>query len=138
MRRFILGCVVLLVGMTGVFLYTGIMEEREFQLGDVRHRYTTITRGQKLAYVVDARYDEENEAKIVDLARGADIFYCEAPYLDRDADKAGERYHLTARQAGLLAKKAGVNKLVVFHFSPRYTGQGDLLATEAGQAFENG
>ncbi len=113
-------------------------EEREFQLGDVRQRFTTITRGQKLAYVVDARYDEENEAKIVDLARGADIFYCEAPYLDRDADKAGERYHLTARQAGLLAKKAGVNNLVVFHFSPRYTGQGDLLATEAGQAFENG
>ena len=31
MRRFILGCVVLLVGMTGVFLYNGIMEEREFQ-----------------------------------------------------------------------------------------------------------
>ena len=113
-------------------------EEREFQLGDVRHRLTTITRGQKLAYVVDARYDEENEAKIVDLARGADILYCEAPYLDRDADKAGERYHLTARQAGLLAKKAGVTNLVVFHFSPRYTGQGDLLTKEARDAFQNG
>ena len=30
-RRFILGCVVLLVGMAGVFVYDGITEEREFQ-----------------------------------------------------------------------------------------------------------
>ncbi len=49
-------------------------EEREFVLGDVRERFVTMSRGQKLAYVVDARYDEENEAKVVDLAQGADIF----------------------------------------------------------------
>ncbi len=110
-------------------------EEREFLLGDVRERFVTITRGQKLAYVVDARYDEENEAKIVELARGADMFYCEAPYLDQDADKARERYHLTARQAGLMAKKAGVRELVVCHFSPRYTGQGDKILREAMNAF---
>ena len=111
-------------------------EEREFELGDVRDRFATITRGQKLAYVVDVRYDEENESKIVDLAHDADVFYCEAPYLDQDADKARERYHLTARQAGLMAKKAGVRKLVVFHFSPRYTGQGDMIVKEAMRAFE--
>lgn len=110
-------------------------EEREFVLGDVRDRFATISRGQKIAYVVDARYDEENEAKIVELVRGADVFYCEAPYLDQDADKARDRYHLTARQAGLLARKAGVRELVVFHFSPRYKGQGDLLYQEAQEEF---
>lgn len=113
-------------------------EEREFVLGEVRDRFATITRGQRIAYVVDVRFDEDNEAKIVELARGADTFYCEAPYLDRDAAKAAERYHLTARQAGVLAKKAGVKHLVVFHFSPRYTGQGELLAAEAKAAFEQG
>lgn len=111
-------------------------EERTFVLGEVRERFLTISRGQKLAYVVDARYDGENEAKIVDLARGADIFYCEAPYAEQDAAKAGERYHLTARQAGLMARKAGVRELVVFHFSPRYTGQGARITTEAQAAFE--
>ncbi len=110
-------------------------EERRFLLGEVRERFVTSTRGQKLAYVVDARYDEENEAKIVELARGADIFYCESPYLDQDADKARERYHLTARQAGLMAKKAGVRELVVFHFSPRYTGMGEEIVHEAMAAF---
>ncbi|TLY27908.1 MAG: ribonuclease Z [Nitrospirae bacterium] len=112
-------------------------EEREFQLGEVRDRFVTITRGQKIAYVVDARYDDENEAKIVELAQGADIFYCEAPYLERDADKAKERYHLTAHQAGLMARKAGARELVVFHFSPRYTGQGEAIRREARAAFED-
>lgn len=110
-------------------------EEREFRLGEVRDRFVTITRGQKLVYVVDVRYDENNEAKIVELARGADVFYCEAPYLERDADKAQERYHLTARQAGIMARKAGVRQLVVFHFSPRYTGQGNEIVQEAMEAF---
>lgn len=110
-------------------------EEREFLFGDVRERFITISRGQKIAYVVDARYDEANEAKIVELAQGADIFYCEAPYLDQDAHKARERYHLTARQAGLMAKKAGVRELAVFHFSPRYTGLGHRITAEAQEAF---
>lgn len=111
-------------------------EEREFRLGDLRERFLTITRGQKMAYVVDVRYDEENAAKIAALAGGADVFYCEAPFLEADAARARERYHLTARQAGLLAKQAGVRHLVVFHFSPRYTGQADALIREAMQAFE--
>lgn len=111
-------------------------EQREFQLGETRDRFVTVTRGQRLAYVVDARYDEENEAKIIALARGADLLYCESPYLDADAENAHNRYHLTARQAGLMARKAQVRNLVVFHFSPRYTGQGDALQREAMDAFQ--
>jgi len=110
-------------------------EEREFTLGELRERFVTISRGQKIAYVVDAKYDEENEAKIVELAREADVLYCEAPYLDQDADKARERHHLTARQAGLMARKAGARELVVFHFSPRYTGQENAIYQEAREEF---
>lgn len=109
--------------------------EHEFVLGEVKERFLTISRGQKITYVVDARYDEENEAKIVSLAQGADLFYCESPYLDVDSEKARGRYHLTAKQAGLLARKAQVRELIVFHFSPRYTGQGEALEREAMEAF---
>ena len=49
--------------------------ERQFVLGDVATRFLTITKGQKLAYVVDARYDDDNEAKIVALAKHADVLY---------------------------------------------------------------
>src|SRR5262245_3135759 len=71
-------------------------QEREFVLGEVKERFLAISQGQKIAYVVDARYDDDNEAKIVSLAQGADLFYCESPYLDADAEKARDRYHLTA------------------------------------------
>ncbi len=110
-------------------------ETREFVLGELKERFLTISRGQKIAYVVDARYDEENEGKIVALANSADILYCESPYLEADADKARDRYHLTARQAGVMARKAAARDLVVFHFSPRYTGHGERLEREAMQAF---
>jgi ribonuclease Z len=111
-------------------------EERELILGEIKERFCTISRGQKISYVVDARFDEENEAKIISLARGADVLYCESPYLEVDAEKAHDRYHLTARQAGLMARRAQVRDLVVFHFSPRYTGQGEALMREAMEAFQ--
>ena len=109
--------------------------EREFVLGNFARQFLTISRGQKLAYVVDTRYDDDNEAKIVALAKHADLFYCESPYLDIDAEKARDRYHLTARQAGIMARKASVRDLMVFHFSPRYTGQGEAIEQEAQDAF---
>jgi ribonuclease Z len=109
--------------------------EREFVLGDFARQFLRISRGQKLAYVVDARYDEDNEARIVALAKHADLFYCESPYLNVDAEKARDRYHLTARQAGIMARKASVRELIVFHFSPRYTGQGEAIEQEAQEAF---
>jgi ribonuclease Z len=34
-----------------------------------------------------------------------------------------------------MAHKAQVRDLVVFHFSPRYTGQGEALEREAMEAF---
>ena len=129
-------------GLPDDFRFTAILydehrrEERDFVLGEIKDKFLTISRGQKIAYVVDARYDEDNEAKIVALAKGADLFYCEAPYLDVDAEKARDRYHLTARQAGIMARKAEVRDLVVFHFSPRYTGQGEAIEHEAMEVFQ--
>jgi len=67
--------------------------------------------------------------------RGVDILYCEAPFADADRDQALRRYHLTARQAGTLARMAGAKRLEVFHFSPRYDGQADRLYSEADRAF---
>lgn len=111
------------------------VEERAFTLGELKAEIVTIAKGQKIVYVVDALYSFENRAKIVELAKGADILFCEAAYLEQDADKAAERYHLTAKQAGLLAGEAGVKRLVVFHFSPRYRDTPEALDREAQEAF---
>lgn len=51
--------------------------------------------------------------------------------------KAREWYHLTARQAEIMARKAGVRNLVAFHFLPRYTGHGEEIVKEAREAFRS-
>ena len=95
----------------------------------------TITAGQKIAYVADCRFTEKNIQQIIQLAEDADVFFCEAAFLDRDRARAEERAHLTARQAGELARMAKVKKLQIFHFSPKYEKEGDLLEREAAEAF---
>ena len=112
----------------------GDVEEKEFSLEDLKET-VTLTPGQKIAYVADCRFTEENVLRIVQLAAGADLFFCEAGFLDRDRERAEERGHLTARQAGELARRAKVKKLQVFHFSPKYEKEANLLYQEAEEAF---
>jgi ribonuclease Z len=104
-------------------------------LGALRDALLIVTRGQKIAYVVDVLFSPANAARIVRLARGADVFFCESPFLDADLDQASKRYHLTARQAGALARAAGAARLQVFHFSPRYEGRYGELVAEAQAEF---
>jgi ribonuclease Z len=94
----------------------GERKERELTLGELR-TMVSITPGQKIAYVADC------------------LFFCEGAFADRDRARAEERAHLTARQAGELAREAGAKKLILFHFSPRYEKEGDALAREAEEAF---
>ncbi len=109
--------------------------ERYMSVGELQERLVVVTPGQRIAYVVDTQFSAGNVAKITELARQADVFYCESPFLDEDRDQAVHRYHLTARQAGTLARRAGAKRLEVFHFSPRYDGQGERLYGEAAAAF---
>ena len=109
--------------------------QREFALGELRDTALRIVPGQKIAYVTDAVHSESNIERITQLARGADVLFIEAPFLDSDAERAAERYHLTARQAGLLARAAGAKAVVPFHFSPRYEDNGAALTQEFFSAF---
>ena len=111
------------------------MNKREYPLGELKELIATITEGQKLSYIVDAVYNRDNEEKIISLAEGSDIMYCEAAYLDKDMAMAAGRFHLTARQAGELARKTDAKNLVIFHFSPRYKDDPDALYNEAMHAF---
>lgn len=109
-----------------------------FALGELAEKIVRITPGQKIAYVVDAVYNDENEAKILALANGADHLFIEAAFLEQDRGIAKAKYHLTAHQAGTLARKARVREMSVFHHSPRYMDQGHLLKAEAESAFRGG
>lgn len=110
-------------------------ETRKVSIGLLREEVIRVTRGQKIAYVTDAAFNDTNVERIVGLAKGADLFFCEAAFSERDRDRARERRHLTAHQAGMLARMAGVSRLVLFHFSPKYHADPGRLYEEARQAF---
>ena len=112
----------------------GGAQEKEVSLEVLKESVTT-TPGQKIAYVADCRFSRDNARKIIQLAQGADLLFCEAGFLERDRERAEERSHLTARQAGELARKAKAKKLQIFHFSPKYEKEADLLYREAEEAF---
>lgn len=96
----------------------------------------SITRGQKIVYVVDIGYTPHNLSILIPFARDADYLFCEAAFLEEDSRIATQRHHLTASQAGLIARQAGVRRLIPFHFSPRYQDHASLLYSEAEQAFK--
>jgi ribonuclease Z len=90
------------------------------RVGDRTIGLAEVTRtrpGQKFAFVMDTRLCDGVYA----LADSADMLVIEATFLTEDAELA-ERYgHLTARQAGQVAAECNVRRLVLTHFSQRYT-----------------
>lgn len=109
--------------------------ERAFALGDLASKIATISPGQKIAYITDIIGSDENLEKAVILAKDADHLFIEAGFMERDKGTAQRKYHLTAREAGLIAKRAGVKQMTLFHFSPRYSGQEGEIWKEAMEAF---
>jgi ribonuclease Z len=85
--------------------------------------------GAKYVHVGDTGRTEE----ILEHARNADALVIEATYLEEERQMAKEFAHLTARQAGELAKAANVGQLILTHVSRRYR-ESDVLA-EAAAAF---
>ena len=89
-------------------------------------------RGKKYAFCADTRYDEN----IIPFIYGADMIYHETTYLDNMRDKALERFHTTTRQAGEIARKAMVKKLLIGHFSSKYNVL-DQFQHETREVFGN-
>lgn len=84
------------------------------------------------AYCSDTRYNE----RILEQIKGVDLLYHEATFLNDREDRAKETYHSTAGQAGIIARKAEVDLLLLGHYSIRYRELSPLL-DEAMAEFQN-
>ncbi|MEO6219974.1 MAG: ribonuclease Z [Ginsengibacter sp.] len=92
----------------------------------------TAEPGKTYAFCADTKYDET----LIPHIEGADMIYHETTYLDNLRERAEARFHSTTRQAAALAKKAGVKKLLIGHFSSKYDTL-EEFEIEAREVFEN-
>jgi ribonuclease Z len=88
--------------------------------------------GNVFAYITDTRFCEN----AVKLAENAAILYHEATFGHNLKEKAEETGHSTAHEAAIVARTANAHRLVIGHFSARYTNPFVLLK-EAKEVFEN-
>jgi ribonuclease Z len=84
------------------------------------------------AYCSDTKYFEP----VVEQIKDVDLLYHEATFMEEKKTVAAQRFHSTAKQAGKIAKKANVRKLIIGHFSARYKDL-NLLLEEAKKVFSN-
>lgn len=89
-------------------------------------------KGNVFAYVTDTEFCEN----CIRLAENATILYHEATFGQALKDKAVETGHCTAQEAAIVAKTANAQRLVIGHFSARYTNPFVLLK-EAKLVFED-
>tara|TARA_R110002049_G_scaffold209020_2_gene379582 strand:+ start:389 stop:1297 length:909 start_codon:yes stop_codon:yes gene_type:complete len=75
------------------------------------------------AYCADSAVHE----KYLSFIQGVDLLYHEATFMHDQKARAKKTYHSTAKQTGELAAKAGVKKMIIGHFSNRYTDLKPLL-----------
>jgi len=78
--------------------------------------------GTSITYSADTAPDE----RVVELARGTDLFLCEATLLAGEEEHGGIRGHSSAKEAGQMAADAEVARLVLTHYSQDATAN-DLV-----------
>jgi ribonuclease Z len=93
---------------------------------------TAAAAPKSYAYCADTIFDEG----LCEVVQGVDMLYHETTYLKDLHERAASRFHSTTEQAGTIAKKAGVKKLLIGHFSSKYECLDEFLI-ETRAVFSN-
>jgi ribonuclease Z len=112
------------------------VHETTRSVGELRELVLDTRAGRRIGYATDLRYTPHNIETLATLMAGADPLYIESVFLHADEAHGERKNHLTARQAGEIARRAGARSLVAFHHSPRYQGREGELAQEAQAAWQ--
>ncbi len=90
--------------------------------------------GRKFSFVTDTMYIPS----IAKEVKGSDLLICEGMFADDCADQAKQKKHMTARQAGIIARDADVKRMALIHYSPRYTDRElETLLVQAREVYPN-
>ncbi len=115
-----------------------ILDGRRWTAGYLRSQVLRLAPGESLAFLTDFRLPIESRAALCDWLEDTDTMVCESHFPHKDAEMAWAKGHITAKQAGELARDASVGKLILFHLSERYReSEAAQFLAEAKEAFPN-
>jgi ribonuclease Z len=109
--------------------------EMSRSVGELTDIILDVAPGQRIGYVTDLRFTDANLRTLAQLIAGVDQLFIESVFLDADRAHAQRKNHLTARQAGQIAREVGARAVVPFHFSPRYGQRAAEVAAEVRAAW---
>lgn len=115
-------------------VYSLYIEGLKFRFAPIKHPVPgySVAVGEPGGLVFSS---DTARTKVIEyLAQNAGLFLCEASGLDSDAG-AMRDIHLTAGQAGELAREAGAGRLLLTHFWPEYDPA--VLGKQAEKKFKN-
>jgi len=104
-------------------------------VGELTGVILDVSAGQRIGYVTDLRFSEANRRALASLLAGVDQLFIESVFLDADRAHAQRKNHLTAREAGQIAREVGARAVVPFHFSPRYGQRAAEIVAEVQAAW---
>ena len=87
---------------------------------------------RKFSIVIDSRYNDN----AIRLAKGANLFVCEASFSKDEENIARDYGHMTSMDATKIAKKAKVRTLALVHLSQRYDAIPKKILKEAKETFK--
>lgn len=109
---------------------------QDIKIGRKKYKNEELTLRQSsprsYAFCSDTVYYEE----IVPIIKNVDLLYHEATFLEKDYSEAARVRHSTAKQAAEIALKANAGKLIIGHFSNRYSTT-KSFEKEAKEVFQN-
>ncbi len=103
--------------------------------GSLMENLVEVKQARKLTYATDLAGSPSNREKLVDLAAGSHLFFCEAAFTEEDRRQGEQSGHLTGRACGEIARESGAGQLVPFHFSRRYEKNPYLIYDEVRKYF---
>lgn len=91
-------------------------------------------KGVGFGYITDCMYMGHISQHVKDV----DLLLCEGMFTRDLSQDAFEKKHMTSTQAAMIARDAGVGKMGLIHYSPRYNDRElQQLKDEACEVFEN-
>ncbi len=117
--------------------YDRLKDGEDFTAPDgqiIKNEEVTIPTSPCRSYVYSA--DTIYDRNIAELSKGANLLYHETTYVKTMTENALLRFHSTTHQAASIALEAGVEKLIIGHFSSKYEKL-EVYLEEAKEVFTN-